>query len=551
MKYTTGNYWLLFEHWRNGNTTSKVLATYTTSIYSDHQNLTYFWNAQKLNRWQARWSLYLLEFNVKLIHQPGSKMIQSNALSWWPDLILETDHNNENMTLLLNDLFLNLLDITLQEHMLNLGQVDDFLRKFSLTDPLFGSPNDWKLELVDGLNTSFYKDRNYIPENLTLWQGVVWILHDHEMAGHLGKAEMLVVVEWHYWWPELCTFVWNYVKGCDVCQQYKITRSPSHLSYMPILPSSSTWPFQPFASCSMDLITDLPPSQGFDSILVVVDHGLMKGVILLPCNKTITAEHMAELLLEHLYKWFRLPDEFISDRGPQFAAHAFQELLKLLNVTSKLSMAYHPQTDGATEQVNQEIKAIFCFSYPDKWANKLYLVEFTHNNQQHADRKHSPFELMLGESPKTIPITFKKTKYPSIEQQMHDLICDREEALAAHELRRIADRWKNTFAPFKKGDKVWLDTRNIKTTSNPKIGPWQEGPFEISNVLGSLTYRLNLLTFWRIHNVFHAVLLPTSKMKLMGQTFLNLLQNSFKEKKSMKSNQSLDIDEENEDINTS
>ena len=139
-------------------------------------------------------------------------------------------------------------------------------------------------------------------------------------------------------------------------------------------------------------------------------------------------------------------------------------------------MAYHPQTDGATEQVNQEIEAylsIFCSSYPDEWANKLYLVEFTHNNQQHADRKHSPFELMLGKSPKTIPVTFKKTKYPSIEQQMHNLIHNREEALAAHKLamRRIADRWKNIFTPFKTGDKVWLDTRNIKTTNNLKIGP--------------------------------------------------------------------------------
>ena len=177
---------------------------------------------------------------------------------------------------------------------------------------------------------------------------------------------------------------------------------------MPIPPSSST---RPFALCLMDLITDLPLSQGFDSILILVDCGLMKGVIVLPCNKMITMEQVAELLLEHLYKQFGLPDEFISDRGPQFAAHAFWELLKLLNVTSKLSMAYHLQTDGATEWVNQEIEAylsIFCSSYPDEWANKLYLMEFTHNNWQHADRKHSPFELMLGKSPKTIPITFEK-----------------------------------------------------------------------------------------------------------------------------------------------
>ena len=97
----------------------------------------------------------------------------------------------------------------------------------------------------------------------------------------------------------------------------------------------------------------------------------MKRVILLPCNKTIAVEQVAKLLLEHLYKWFGLPDEFISDRRPQFAAHALWELLKLLNVTSKLSMAYHPQTDRASEQVNQEIEAylsIFCSSFPEEWA---------------------------------------------------------------------------------------------------------------------------------------------------------------------------------------
>ena len=80
---------------------------------------------------------------------------------------------------------------------------------------------------------------------------------------------------------------------------------------------------------------------------------------------------------------------------------------------------------------------------------------------------------MHRESPKTLPTTFEKTKYLMIEEIMQNLIHDREEALAAHKLamRRIADRWKNTFTPFKVGDLVWLDTRNIKTTNNPKIGP--------------------------------------------------------------------------------
>ena len=92
---------------------------HTTVIYSDHQNLTYFKSAQKLNRRQAWWSLYLSEFDVKLIHQPGSKMIQSDTLSRRPDFIPSKDTDNENMTLLPDSMFLNLLDLTLQDRVLD------------------------------------------------------------------------------------------------------------------------------------------------------------------------------------------------------------------------------------------------------------------------------------------------------------------------------------------------------------------------------------------------------------------------------------------------
>jgi transposase InsO family protein len=119
----------------------------------------------------------------------------------------------------------------------------------------------------------------------------------------------------------------------------------------------------------MDLITDFPPVDDCDSILVVVDKGNTKGEILIPMAKTLTQEGAGQLLLDNLYKQFSLPlpDEMLSDRGPQFAAKFFCELLKLLGIKSNLTMAYHPQTDGATERVNQEIKAylsIYCSAHP-------------------------------------------------------------------------------------------------------------------------------------------------------------------------------------------
>ena len=131
-----------------------------------------------------------------------------------------------------------------------------------------------------------------------------------------------------------------------------------------------------------------PLADGFDSTLVVVDQGLSKGVILIPCTKTLTSEDTARLLLDNLYKRFRLPDKIISDQGPQFASKAFTELLKLLGIKFALSTAYYPQTDGITERTNQEIEAylsIYCASQPEEWPRALLTLEFTHNNRRHAD----------------------------------------------------------------------------------------------------------------------------------------------------------------------
>jgi hypothetical protein len=98
----------------------------------------------------------------------------------------------------------------------------------------------------------------------------------------------------------------------------------------------------------MDLITDLPPIDGCNSILVMVDRGNTKGAILVPTAKTLTQEGTGQLLLDNLYKGFGLPDKMLSDRGPQFAAKAFRELLKFHGIKSNLTMAYYPQTDDTT-----------------------------------------------------------------------------------------------------------------------------------------------------------------------------------------------------------
>lgn len=105
-------------------------------------------------------------------------------------------------------------------------------------------------------------------------------------------------------------------------------------------------------------MTDLPTADnGSDSIMVIVDHGLSKGVVLIPTTKFgLTAERTAQLFLDHVYSRFGLPDSTLSDRGSQFESEFWQNLCKSLGIKSKLTTAFHPQTNGGTERVNREIQ---------------------------------------------------------------------------------------------------------------------------------------------------------------------------------------------------
>jgi hypothetical protein len=85
---------------------------HTTLVHTDYQNLTYFQKAQKLSDQQARWSLFISEFDIKLQHLPGNRMVLSDALSKRPDHCLKEDETKEEI-LLPDDLFLNFLNVDL------------------------------------------------------------------------------------------------------------------------------------------------------------------------------------------------------------------------------------------------------------------------------------------------------------------------------------------------------------------------------------------------------------------------------------------------------
>jgi hypothetical protein len=130
---------------------------------------------------------------------------------------------------------------------------------------------------------------------------------------------------------------------------------------------------------------------------------------------------------------------------------------------------------------------------------------------------------MNGKAPLAIPTIFENTKFSSVAEKIKNLVTSREEALAAHELAQscMAERIKSNFVPFKKGQMVWLDWRHLKTNYHKKMAPKQGGLFKIKEVLGLVTYQLELPESWQIHKVFHATLLrPYQENEVYGENYI-------------------------------
>ena len=115
------------------------------------------------------------------------------------------------------------------------------------------------LEYVKNVISSCKDEQVSSPRDEELRRDIVKMFHNHETAGHPGELETYNLVKEHYWWPGLRTFVKRYVKGCVVCQQFKIDHHPSHPAFIPTEGSHST---RPFAYCSMDMITGFPLGHG-------------------------------------------------------------------------------------------------------------------------------------------------------------------------------------------------------------------------------------------------------------------------------------------------
>ena len=370
------------------------------------------------------------------------------------------------------------------------------------------SLEEWNFE--NGL--LLHRGKVYIPKSTDehLRRRIVQIHHDLPSAGHPGRWKTYELVSRNYWWPSMTTFVKHYVAGCDTCQRMK---NRPQQPYGPLLPNKV--PEGPWEIITIDLITQLPESDGYNAICVVVDR-LTKRAHFYAITNEFSARDLAQLLYDRVYPLHGLPMQIISDRGTQFAAELFQELCKLLGIESAMTTAYHPQADGQTERVNQILEQYLrCYvEYNlDDWSRLLSTAEFAYNNAKHEGTKETPFFLEYGRHPRAGPTLVKtgtNTDLNDIMRQRHDA---QEQAKAA--LNLAAERMKYYYdlgvqgVPFKVGDKVLLSLKDYQRTERALQAKY-EGPFEIIEQITPVTFKLKLPARFRaIHPVFHASKLVT------------------------------------------
>jgi len=227
----------------------------------------------------------------------------------------------------------------------------------------------------DGL--FLFQGRIFVPDVDNLQLRVLQGKHNHPLAGHFGQKKTLKLVKQDYTWPRLWHFVQDYVNSCSACLRNKSCYHPPY-SYLKQLPI----PLQPWESISMDFVEQLPTSNGYTDILVVVDR-LTKQAIFVPTYWTINMPALAELFIIHVFSKHGAPLYVTLDRGSEFVSRFFRSLATALGIKLHFTSGYHPEGNGQTEQTNQTLEQylrIYCNYQQSTWSHLLPLTEFAYNN---------------------------------------------------------------------------------------------------------------------------------------------------------------------------
>jgi len=458
----------------------------------------------------------------------GTKIGKADGLSQRLDWKIGVDKDNSNQVFIKDNWIRNMYEVVVE------GPEEDILEKIKRArskdedvvrvveemkkagvKELQG--NEWKIEgelvLKEG--------KVYVPKDEELRAEVIRLHHDVPASGHGGRWKTVKSVMRNYWWPGVIRDVGKYVEGCDLCQRMK-NRVEEPAGKLKL----SEVPEKPWTHLIVDFIMKLPVVAGKDAILVVCDR-LSKMTHFVATTEGTSAEGLARLFRDNVWKLHGLPESVISDQGLQFAAELMKELNRMLGIETKLSMAFHPQTDGQTEWMNQKLKQylrLFVEHRQKDWPEWLASAEFAVNNKTHTATKVLPFmanyerELRMGGDIRRKGKVESATEFVQRMKKVHE---EAEAALRKNqeEMKRYADRGRKEMEKWKKEDRVLLSTKDLVFKERPskKLIERYVGPYAIEKVVSSNTVKLKLPSSMRIHLVVNISWIVRYKEQVKGQ----------------------------------
>jgi hypothetical protein len=334
---------------------------------------------------------------------------------------------------------------------------------------------------------------------------IIRALHNSPLGGHSSATATYSRLKSIFAWKHMDSLVQN----CLICAQPKPDHSayPGKLQPLPI--PQSAWD-----TVSMDFVEGLPISGNANCILVVVDM-FNKYAHFLPTSHPYTALTVAQLFMSNVYKLHDLPSVIISDRDLVFTSQFWQHLFRLAGTTLQLSSSYHPQTDGQTERVNQCMETFLrCFTSacPKKWKEWLPAAEFWYNTSLHSSLRRSPFEVLYGHKPRSLGLSITNAVPTLVADWLQE--CSVMQELVRQHLVRAQTRMKNqadkhrSERQFEVNDWVYLKLQSYVQASvmphaHQKLSFKYFGPYQVTNRVDQVAYRLKLPPSSRIHPVIH------------------------------------------------
>ena len=484
------------------------------TVVTDHCSLVHLKKQPQLSRRQSRWLEQLAEFTFEIVYKPGPTNVVADALS------RRADH--EPVAVNQIQVAGKLSTDKLTDRIRAAYELDDDCKSILESHQQNTNTSEWKV--VNGLIKCHHQI--LVPNNESIRTDIISMNHDELSATHRGAVKTIELVTRYFYWKGMREMIHKYISECQQCQQNKFS-TQSKLGLLHPIKSPDT----PWHTITMDLITKLPKTtSGYDCIVVYVDK-LTKMVHYVPTTTDISGEQLAKLTIDNVVKLHGIPIKIISDRDPRITSGFWTSFWEKMGTKSKLSTAFHPQSDGQTERANRtllEQLRNYVNHFQNDWDQYLSMCEFANNNSVSTSTGYSPMYLNSGFHPVTPSI------YDLTAEQAGREIVNMSNGAAAEQVERIyaaleqceinttkaqeaqkkqADKHRREHEQLVEGDLVLLSTKNLHFIGRaPKLIPERIGPFRITKVLGKLNYTIQLPSYLdRTHNTFHISMLSKYK----------------------------------------